>query len=204
MRLVLRSVGKPGPVAGTHPSADTHTAQQDRLLLLKEVLHLQSVLCSPQLWLSPQQRYQNVVLAKMSQCLMRTCMCMQAVSVVNRLGRPALSELLAEELARSWVDVARFKDSHKTWTDFMLPAVLHFLKGALDNFDNITGPPGGDKSQVEVRQLSLQSIFRMSSACRTNAANSRLQQYAVNSANEGSKVFLPEALIPQATCALFC
>lgn len=103
---------------------------------------------------------------------------MQAVSVVNRLGRPALSELLAEELARSWVDIARFKDSHKTWTDSMLPAVLHFLKGALHNLENITGPPGGDKSQVEVRHLFFQRIFRMSSACRTSAANLQLQRLA--------------------------
>lgn len=49
MRLVLRSGGKPGPTAGTQPSADAHTAQQDRLLLLKEVHYLQSLLWSPQL-----------------------------------------------------------------------------------------------------------------------------------------------------------
>ena len=97
---------------------------------------------------------------------------MQALSVVNRLGRPALSELLAEELARSWLDVARFKDSHGTWTDFLLPAVLHFLKGALNNLDSIPGQPGGDKPQAEVRQLSFQRIFdfRMSSACSNSSA----------------------------------
>ena len=102
---------------------------------------------------------------------------MQALSVVNRLGRPALSELLAEELAQSWLDVARFKDSHGTWRDFMLPAVLHFLKGALDNLDSTPGQPGGVKPQAEVRQLSFHWIydFRMSSACRNNSANLRMQ-----------------------------
>lgn len=105
---------------------------------------------------------------------------MQALSVVNRLGRPALSELLAKELARSWLDVARFKDSHGTWTAFMLPAVLHFLKGALDNLDSIPGQPRGVKPQAEVRQLPFHWIydFRMSSACRNSSANLRMQHFA--------------------------
>ncbi len=84
---------------------------------------------------------------------MRDCLCAQAFSVVNRLGRPALSELLAGELAKSWVVVTRFKDSHRTWTDFVLPAVLHFLHGALENFVSIPGQSGGDKSHAKVRQL---------------------------------------------------
>ena len=53
--------------------------------------------------------------------------------MVSRLHRPSVAALLAKDLIAEWIPTSRFGRPGGVWLSHVLPAVLSFLQGALED-----------------------------------------------------------------------
>lgn len=80
---------------------------------------------------------------------------LQALSIVARLRRPALSELLAGCLYKEPVEARRCEHSPEVWREHVLPALLGFLLEHLEGTMAATQGLAGILPGAKVRQYCM-------------------------------------------------